>query len=199
MGQAGITSELRERWRALASKWGASSIAVDAAFDDLVARYGEPHRRYHTLEHLTETLALVDGGDVELAVWFHDVIYDTATNDSEARSADYAVESLHRLGAPDDVVTEVRRLVLLTAGHVVDDGDDDGRTLVAADLAILSADPERYDRYARDVRAEYAHVDDASWRDGRASVLRALLDVASDDRARANLNRELARLALPQT
>ena len=55
---------------------------------------------------------------------------------------------------------EVVRLVLLTAGHEVEPGDRNGAVLVDADLSILGAPPERYARYAADVRAEYAHVDD---------------------------------------
>ena len=150
MAQARIAFEL------VASQWGAPADAVDAAYADVVARYGEPHRRYHTLEHIEEVLARVDGTEVELAAWYHDVIYDTTASDSEARSAAYAGEVLARLGAPDDVIAEVQRLILLTAGHTVADDDVNGSMLIRADLSILSAEPSRYDRYARDVRVEYA-------------------------------------------
>lgn len=199
MAQAGIAPELIERWHALVSTWGASPAAIDGAFADLVARYGEPHRRYHTLEHIGEVLALVNGGAVELAAWFHDVIYDTRASDSEARSATYAGEVLARLNGPADVIAEVQRLIALTAGHVVDAGDTNGKVLVAADLSILGAEPARYERHARDVRAEYAHVDDDAWRAGRAGVLRSLLELVSDERARSNIVRELAGLASSQT
>ena len=75
--------------------------------------------------------------------------------------------------------------------------------LVDADLAILAATATRYDRYAHDVRAEYAAVDDDAWRAGRAAVLRRFLDAASlyrigpdrvarEQAAKANLARELA-------
>ena len=81
MAQARVAFEL------VASQWGASAEIVDAAYADLVARYQEPHRRYHTLEHIMEVLERVTGTEVELACWFHDVIYDTKASDSEARSA----------------------------------------------------------------------------------------------------------------
>ena len=75
--------------------------------------------------------------------------------------------------------------------------------LCDADLAILAADRERYDEYVRDVREEYAHVDDADFRSGRAGVLRALTDAPWifrtapartrwEEAARANVARELA-------
>ena len=167
-------------------------------YRDVVTRYGEPHRHYHTLEHIAEVLAVVDeldgGVEVEWAAWLHDVIYDVRAADSEARSAGYAGEVLSHLRAPDDVVNEVQRLIELSATHEVVGGDRHGAVLVEADLAILSSEPERYDRYVRDVRAEYAHVDDESWRAGRRAVLESLRQNVADERARSNLARELASL-----
>lgn len=185
-------------FRVVASQWGASADLVDAEYADVVARYAEPHRRYHTLEHIHEVLERVHGTEVELAAWYHDVIYDTAAPDSEARSAAHAREVLLRLGAPADVIDEVQRLILLTAAHTVADDDAKGVMLVRADLSILGAEPPRYDRYAQDVRAEYAQVDDESWRRGRATVLQSLLAIADDERARSNIARELAGLASTQ-
>lgn len=186
----------------------ALPVAVVA---ELRARYAEPHRRYHTVEHLEEALAVVAdlGGSeaVELAVWFHDAIHDPASSpgESEARSAALAVERLTALGADPVLVAEVERLVLLTAGHEVAAGDADGAVLADADLAILGAPPERYARYAADVRAEYAHVPDDAWRTGRAAVLEGFLgrprlyrtEAAHrrwDAAARRNLAAELATL-----
>jgi predicted metal-dependent HD superfamily phosphohydrolase len=132
---------------------------------------------------------------VERAAWYHDAVYDPTTvpGESERRSAELV----------DD--PEVRRLVLLTAGHHVEPGDRNGAVLADADLSILGAPPERYQRYARDVRAEYAHLDDGAWRAGRSAVLAGLLrrerlfatDRAHerfDAAARRNLRQELSSL-----
>ena len=81
--------------------------------------------------------------------------------------------------------------------------DRDTAVLLAADLAVLAAEPSRYADYATAVRREYAHVDDDAWRSGRARVLRTLLDrprlfapeLGLDEwerRARANVTSELA-------
>ena len=183
-------AQARIAFRVVASQWGAPDDIVAAAYDDIVARYAEPHRHYHTLEHVEDVVARVRGTEVELAAWYHDVIYDTRANDSEARSAAYARARLLELCAPDDVIAEVERLILLTAGHHADDAR--GRELIAADLAILTSDRARYERYVRDVRAEYAHVDDDAWRAGRAAVLRQLMSVVDED---SNLRWELATLA----
>ena len=66
----------------LAARWKRADRSLCHA---LLARYSEPHRRYHTLQHLAECFAAFDEiadlaehpPDVELALWFHDAIYDT--------------------------------------------------------------------------------------------------------------------------
>lgn len=195
---------LRVRWRALAH--------TDAGFDDLATRYREPGRRYHTLEHLAEVLDAVDqlapaaddAAAVRLAAWFHDAVYDPRRPDNEAASAALVDVTLPTLSRT--TCAEARRLILATASHEVAAGDGNGAVLIDADLAILGADPARYDRYATDVRAEYAHLPDDVWRAGRAAVLASFLDRPRifhtdagrsrwEARARGNLRRELARLA----
>ena len=194
------------------TRWGASPEAAAAVADDLVARYAEPHRRYHTLEHIGEVLAVLERldaqQDVELAAWFHDAVYDprAAGVASERASAELASDRLGALGAPAALAAEVARLVELTAGHDPAADDHAGQALADADLSILGAPAERYERYRLAVRAEYAHVPDDAWRDGRAAVLRGFLErprlfhdeqlhVELDARARANLATELGSLS----
>jgi predicted metal-dependent HD superfamily phosphohydrolase len=193
------------------TRWGASPDAAAAVADELTACHREPHRRYHTLEHVGEVLAVLarlGGGEAtELAAWFHDAVYDprARAGESERASAVLARERLDALGAPHALMTEVARLVELTAGHEPAPSDDAGRALADADLAILGSPPARYERYRRDVRAEYAHVADDAWRRGRADVLERFLarprifhdDVLHaelDARARTNLSDELRSL-----
>ena len=156
---------------------------------DLLRRYAEPHRRYHTAEHLAAVLdgvdelaanADADADDAEavrLAAWFHDAVYDPVRGDNEERSAVLAERTLADAGRPAPVIAEVARLVRLTTTHDPAEGDRNGAVLCDADLAILAADPERYAAYAAAVREEYAAVPDAAFRAGRADVLRGLLDL----------------------
>lgn len=177
--------------------------------------YDEPHRRYHTRRHIEDCLDRLaawpglEAGERRLltwAIWWHDAVYDPRASDNEARSAAMARADLPALGATPAKAEEVARLILLTAGHRVPEGDPLGAALVSIDLSILAAPTTAYDAYARAVRAEYAHVPEETWRTGRAAVLRRFLDApaifpdpgfraAHEAAARANLQREIAALA----
>ncbi|TDD18405.1 metal-dependent phosphohydrolase [Nonomuraea diastatica] len=201
-----------DHWTALAGG-SPASLATGA---ELVARWSEPHRRYHTLGHLAAVLAaagrLAGGADdpaaVLLAAWFHDAVYDGRPGWDEERSAQLAQSRLPRCGAPAGRVAEVARLVRLTAAHdTLADGDRDGAVLCDADLAVLGG-PD-YAGYAAAVREEYAHVPDDLYAKGRSEVLRRLLAGPSlyrtarargwwEEAARANLAAELSALAAAQ-
>ena len=180
-------------------------------FADLAARYAEPHRRYHTLDHIADCLAELDrsgpietGRAIELALWWHDAIYDPMAADNEARSAKLADRDLAALGVEPPLRAEIGRLILLTAGHTAPPGDATGARLVSIDLAILGRPPAVYDRYAQAIRQEYVQVPDALYRPGRARILSRFLDgpiyadpafaALYEDQARANLVREIAAL-----
>ena len=185
-----------------------------AVRDRLIARYREPHRRYHTLAHVTDCLAQAAASTdlttsqrdlLETALWFHDAVYDPIRRDNEAASGRLAREELTADGATEDHVAEVERLIGLTAGHAATAGDVLGARMVSIDLSILGAAPAVYDSYVRGVRQEYGHVPEKAWRAGRAAVLQRFLDspllypdpawaARFEARARVNVTRELEGL-----
>jgi predicted metal-dependent HD superfamily phosphohydrolase len=199
----------------LLEAWRDALPGADVLGADLLGRWSEPHRHYHDLEHLAELLAALDElapdavpATVRLAAWFHDAVYDPRASDNEERSAQLAAEALPGAGLAPEDVTEVVRLVRLTATHGPAFDDADGMLLCDADLAILGSSAARYERYVADVRAEYAHVPDAEFRAARDRILRGFLDRsriyrtdAARDRwesaARRNLMAELAGDADP--
>lgn len=204
---------------------GAVPAVARALHDELRDRHREAHRRYHDLEHVTEVLAEIDrllphepGADpvaVTLAAWFHDAIYETTAGpgESEERSAELALDRLPAFSTTDRdrLADEVARLVRLTVGHTAAASDRSGAVLIDADLWILSAPPDRYRRYAGDVRAEYSHLPDPAWATGRSAVLTRFLDHLPGlygagpvedreerrDRAALNMQQELDSLTPP--
>lgn len=165
----------------LARHWPLSS-GLDLR-DKLIAAYGSPSRGYHDLRHLAEVFERLDElaatvafdhTTVRLAAWFHDGVYDGHPA-AEERSAAWAETALASVGVTPEQNAEVARLVRLTAHHRPNPDDRNGCALSDADLAILASDKHRYDEYAAEVRREYAHIPDALFRHGRATILRDLL------------------------
>ncbi len=195
---------LHEQWGVLGVQLGVASTAVDvwkAAGEDLVARWNEPHRRYHDERHLEDVLLALDHLETRgerispatlLAAWFHDAVYTGATGDDERGSASLAVSALAALGLGAGLIDEVCASILATTPGDDDregDGDGDERCgqpetrpatpvahLLDADLWIFASSPSRYAEYAAAVRSEYAHVPDADFAAGRARILEAYLD-----------------------
>ncbi|WP_328905094.1 hypothetical protein OG230_20070 [Streptomyces sp. NBC_00234] len=210
-----MTNSLRTRWHAalVAVRGGAEGPDPLPYADNLLARWAEPQRRYHTTAHLAAVLDRVDTladhaaapDVVRLAVWFHDAVYRPDRSENEERSAVLAERALPEAGVPAGVTAEVARLVRLTVTHDPADGDTDGEVLCDADLAILASAPKEYAEYAAQVREEYAFVPDEAFREGRAAVLRQLLGLPRlfrtpygiaewEPRARQNLTTELELL-----
>lgn len=201
--------DLRDRWVRACLADGVSSATTSGAWDRLVSAYGQPTRRYHTLEHVGEVLEWIDrlvgapSTPLRLAAWLHDVVHTASERDDEHESAAWAARTF-RDELPDPVLDRTTELILLTAGHDPPAGDADAAALVDADLAILGAPPERYARYLADVRAEYSSYDGERWAAGRAAVLEAFLArdrlyhhdlmAAMEAQARSNLRSELATL-----
>jgi predicted metal-dependent HD superfamily phosphohydrolase len=194
----------------LCARSGVSGADARRIHADLVERHRQPHRRYHTLDHVAAVLGHLDitaeGIDdrraLELATWFHDAVYDPSRPDNEAASAALARAELLAAGADQSVVDDVVRLVAVTADHRAT--TDDEHALCDADLAVLGAGPEGYAAYREAVRAEYDYLDDELWQIGRSAVLRSLLAggrlfhcpafAARAEQARRNLADELADL-----
>lgn len=197
-------------WQRLLKRCGAPPAPAAALYPHITAYYSAPGRFYHTLAHVGHVLTVVaalascaeHADTVRLAAWLHDLVYEPAAGDNEARSAALAGRWLAALGLDAALRAEVHRLILLTRAHETGGRDGNGAVLLDADLAVLGAPPVVYNAYAEAIRREYAHVDEAAYRPGRAGVLRRFLArpalyqtapmrAAYEARARQNLTREL--------
>lgn len=176
-----------------------------SVYEQLLAYYSEQHRHYHTLQHLDECLAMFESvrelaehpDEIELALWFHDAIYDTHRPDNEERSADWARTALIDAGVAIDSADRVHALIMATR-HTANPILPDEQLLVDIDLSILGAEQARFDEYEEQIRKEYAFVPRWLFRRKRRAILQGFLDRPSiystahfrhalEERARANL------------
>lgn len=195
---------------------------------ELMGAWSEPHRAHHDPRHLRECLALWrrwwglsrSPGELAIALWFHDAIYDPGAADNELQSAAWAARSMSSAGADSESAQRVHDLIMATrhdapVATISEQGRaestlpglaTDTRLMLDIDLAILGSPPERFEAYDRDVRQEYAAVSGRLYRARRTAVLRGFLARPQiyghppavdllERQARTNLAGALTRLA----
>jgi predicted metal-dependent HD superfamily phosphohydrolase len=175
--------------------------------------YSEPHRFYHNLVHIDDCLGefdrvrqlATDPVALELAVWFHDAVYDPRAADNEERSAELAKNWLRDVHASDVLTDSVSRLVLATKNHDAS-LHADAPLLVDVDLSILGRPSAQFWEYERQIREEYAWVEETVFAVKRAEILHRFLareriyqtDLffhRMEAQARANLRASVQRLS----
>ena len=169
----------RQRFEALWSRCiGAGARDV---FDELDTLYGEPHRRYHTGAHIEHCLRQFDlAADrmdepdaVEMAVWFHDAIYEISAKDNELRSAELFAAMAGRRG-PEGYREKVRRLIMATTHLDPPPRTLDEEFMVDIDLSSFGRPWEEFLSDSREVRAELAHISDAEFYPRQKKFLESL-------------------------
>ena len=200
-------------WHAI---WTALALAPPSALlAQLLAAWREPQRHYHTLQHLDECLRLFDSLrdtaehpiEIELALWFHDAVYNVHAHDNETRSAQWAVEALGAAGVGAERCQRIHDLIMATC-HTALPASPDQALLVDIDLAILGAPDARFADYERQIRAEYAWVPQEVYVVKRRAVLQGFLDREQiyttptvrhrlEQRARDHLSAAIASMQAP--
>lgn len=174
-------NDLKTKWHAA---WQAMGLELGnpELLAELLTRYAEPHRHYHTGQHLDECFsqfALIQDlaerpGEVAIALWFHDAVYAVKRQDNEERSADWARSALIAAGCDPAAAERVYQLIMATR-HSVEPATLDEQILVDVDLSILGADAVRFDQYEQQIRAEYDWVPGFFFRRKRRAVLEVFL------------------------
>ncbi len=195
-------------WLGLGAQ-GAGAAAGEA----VIARYSEPWRKYHTLQHLPEFIATFEPvarlaahpAEVEAGLWFHDAVYELQRADNEEQSARLAERVLRAAGTSVEVASRVAALVLVTR-HAALPSDPDEQLLVDVDLSILGAPPARFAEYEQQIREEYAFVPAPVFTQKRRAILRSFVERPTiystahfrqrlEHAARVNLSRALGENA----
>lgn len=201
---------MRERWMVLCARIGRGD--ADTLFALLESQYTHPPRAYHSLQHVSACLSMLDGcrglalhaDELEFAAWLHDCVYIPQRQDNEERSAAVARLFLRELGATGEMADRVTRLIMTTR-HSGQPEPGDAALIADIDMSILGAADADYDRYAADIRTEYSFASGPDYQRGRTAFLEGLLKRAAiyytpwfadrfEQRARSNVSREIAAL-----
>lgn len=174
-------SGLQLRWELLWQRLGCQGSPI-AVFDELSAAYTGPGRYYHNFAHVADCLRVFDLGKhlcvhsdaVELAIWFHDAVYDSRAGDNEARSASWADAVARDARLDEKMIEKVRRLILATS-HGVEINDSDEQVIVDVDLSILGRSDDVFWQYEHNIRREYAWVPVDVFSEKRREILRGFL------------------------
>ncbi len=180
-------SELKTRFaRLLERRFEIEASAVQALYESLVKRYSEAHRAYHTMDHISHCLWELDQieeqlkqhDEIELAIWYHDAVYEIRSKTNEEDSAKLLKKHLGSLKTSIDLQT-VEALILaskhLGSGHAPQSSTTD--LFLDIDLSILGQTPLDYARYCRQVREEYKSVGRLRYAYGRKKVLKHFLSI----------------------
>src|SRR5512139_2154941 len=165
-------------WHGLGTRTDGSHIR-----DNLISRYSEPHRKYHSLQHLAECITWCEAiwelahhpAEIEAALWFHDAIYELDRHDNEERSASLAREALSGAGVSLESVYRIEHFVLSTT-HTGLPVSLDEQFVVDIDLAIFGATSQRFAEYEKQIREEYALLPAGIFNQKRRDILNSFLN-----------------------
>jgi predicted metal-dependent HD superfamily phosphohydrolase len=182
-------------------------------FNNLNTLYSKK-RYYHNLSHIKMCLKELDNFKktkdkydfdlIELAIWYHDIIYDTKDNDNEEMSAKYLVKVLKKAKLSNKLINKTTSLILSTK-HQKTSRKKEERLLQDIDLCIFGQSKKEFDKYENNIRKEYYWVPLEKYKDGRIKVLLYFLQKSNiyntdfyrkkyEKKARINLKRSIKRL-----
>lgn len=201
---------LEDRWLTLMNSLGLSENLDE--FTKIRDGYSEKHRHYHTIEHLENVLSDLDRvresadapNEIEVALWFHDVIYKPFSSKNEEDSANMARVFLVRYGCTSEITERIYNLIMATA-HTTQIGTRDEKLITDIDLAILGSEESRYEIFEKAVRKEYRRVPMFLYKKKRKEILTSFLERERifdnelffqefEENARRNLESAIARL-----
>lgn len=210
--------DLKSRWIKFAEPFG-SDVGIYVWNKYIFPMYSESHRKYHNLTHIESCLTLYDKfvpenlkdrHVIELAIWFHDIVYDTTAQNNEERSADLVRAELKSVYYPREylqyLVHGATDMILATKTHVLPEKSSEAlEYFLDIDMQILGSDEETYNIYEHAIGEEYSWVPDDMFRARRKQILAGFLDFPwiyhtkkfrqlFEGQARKNIKRAIAAL-----
>ena len=186
-------------------RWGA-----DEYFMSVILEVYTEGRYYHNLKHITYMLSNMDDfklskkekAKLELAIWFHDFVYNSKRTDNEEKSAEVFEVFAKKIGIRENHIKEIKDLILDTK-HKVIPKTKLGKIICDLDLRGMSEDTQP--KNTLKIRKEYSHLSDKEFNEGRIKFLKDFLKRISiyhtrlyrntlEQKARNNLLKEIENI-----
>lgn len=203
--------DLKSRYEDLWQRLGCFG-EPNESYEDLVQRYSEPHRAYHTLCHVEHGLVQIDlisnwtefPDLLEWAWWYHDAVCKPGYADNEEKSAELSMRNAQKASFTPMAKQRTYGMIMATR-HLPEFHSYDTQLIVDVDLTIFGESPVKFDEYERQIRIEYNFVPDDVFNKKRAEILQRFLTRRRiyrttflrelyESQARLNLERSIARL-----
>lgn len=151
-------------------------------YSSLLSAYSQKHRHYHTIDHIDACLSHLDNvvdladspPEIELALWFHDAIYDPYSSGNERKSAKWAKKFLLQNIVDKDLISRIHELIMVTV-HGSPCKSKDETILADIDLSILGSEAGIYNKFEEAIRKEYRRVPYFLYRKKRNEILQGFL------------------------
>lgn len=181
---AAFQSEYKPRFVALWKRNAGTAAAevAERSWSCLITRFSEAHRHYHDYKHMRHCLRELDGaahriGDadvVEMALWFHDAIYEPGAADNEIRSA-RLFESFAAPVLNPNLTREVSSAILDTVHKTLPEADN-ARFVVDIDLSSFGLPWPEFMADSHALRKEQMHLSDREFYQRKCAFLKSLID-----------------------
>ena len=174
---------VKEYWNAIILKY-TDELYADELFSNILQHYSEKDRHYHNLTHIQKMLdfsfmyedKIQDIDTLQVAIFYHDIIYNSLSKNNEIDSATLAVEQLSSTNFPKEKIKLVEQLILSTQKHFPLIEHSDLHYFLDFDLAILGTERTVYEDYAEKIRKEYKWVPSFLYNKNRKKVLQHFLE-----------------------
>ena len=203
---------INNRWHAAVAAVKPDAALAESCLQEIITEYSRPARHYHTLAHIEHLLQLShqyaheleNHSLVDLAIFYHDIVYKGPGSSNEHKSAILAKKRLRQLLVPETVIEEVVLFIEATKTHepVETKHFQDLCYFLDFDMSTLAAAWSEYSTYIKNIRAEYKFYPDFLYNPGRAGFLKQTLAKehffhtqafrALEPTARQNMERELS-------
>lgn len=159
---------------------------IERFWDEIVYQYSKKSRYYHNLVHLENMFSELEMVKeqveafnlIAFSVFYHDIVYNATSKVNEEKSAEWALSRLKHYHLSDDQLQIINEQILATKKHQKSENHD-VNLLIDADLSILGAERNIYQKYTENIGKEYAVYPDFLYKPGRKKALIHFLEFES--------------------